>query len=362
MKLFVDNEFKGHHSEYLDIIIKYHQVNSKRLVLAVSQEYYNNRKDIHHVDNIVFVVLKKTLNLLDKFKEVKQIQEIAKEFSVNEICLLNFNYYFKLMFFFGKKYSISGIYFMPYLMKSNISKKEYRLKTIQFKSIFLFCNIKSIMILNDTDAVSKFNNLFKNNKFSYLVDPVYYLEEPSLSTSNREKLVLSFLGEVSPRKGIFQFLDALDNLEKEKLNKLEICIAGNSTVFKEEILVRIGVLEKKCPTLFGNVYLDRVEESVFNTILLKADIVLCLHQKVEGSSGIVGKASVFKKPIIGPKEGLIGCLIKKYGIGVQINTKDPLNISKAIENILEKRIQIEDHKFEHYVEDHSPDQFVKKLI
>ena len=43
MKLYVDNEFKGHHSEYLDIIIKNHQVNRKVLVLAVSEEYYNNR-------------------------------------------------------------------------------------------------------------------------------------------------------------------------------------------------------------------------------------------------------------------------------------------------------------------------------
>lgn len=362
MKLFVDNEYKGHHSEYLDILINYHIDIKESLVLAVCQEYYNTRKDVHKIDYITFVILKKPKNLFEKIREVRNISKIAKRYSVGEVFLLNFNEYFKTMFFFSNLHLISGIYFMPFLLKSNISKKEYYLKIIYFKAIFLFCNIKSVMILNDKDGVYRLNNYFKNNKFTYLTDPVFSSNVPDFHESKDNKLTLSFLGEVSPRKGIFQFLDALDKIDKKKLSELRINIVGNSTIYKEKVLHRIIKIKKKCPKIFDNIYLDRVGEDTFNSVLLSSNVVLCLHQQLEGSSGIVGKAAIFKKTIIGPKDGLIGSLISEYGLGVQINTKDSSEISKSILNLLEESFVIEDFKFEKYVSDHSPNLFVNKII
>ena len=52
------------------------------------------------------------------------------------------------------------------------------------------------------------------------------------------------------------------------------------------------------------------------------DVILMPYHLTSLSSGILGYAAVFNKPVIGPDNGLIGNLIKKYELG--ISTQFPL--------------------------------------
>ena len=172
----------------------------------------------------------------------------------------------------------------------------------------------------------------------------------------------SFLGEISPRKGIFHLLKALNNLPHLNLDKINVTIAGNPSIYKGKILIEIDKLNEKHPNLFKEVLLERITDDKFEELLYASDIVLCLHQVVEGSSGILGKAALFSKPVIGPNKGLIGELIDEYKLGIQIDT----TVVEQIIYAINKAILLEDSLIlrdcQKYVDEHSPDKFVKTLI
>ena len=51
------------------------------------------------------------------------------------------------------------------------------------------------------------------------------------------------------------------------------------------------------------------------------------YQFTNLSSGVLGYAAVFDKPVIGPDGGLIGNLIKENNLGVTISDVSPLGIA-----------------------------------
>ena len=364
MKLFVDTEYKGHHSEYLEILINSYIKSKNRATFIVNPKFIEERRELLNYENINIQTYIKSVSLIKKIKEVKYIKSIADRFNIDEICLLDFNFFYKVVPLFFDRYKVSGIYFMPYLNKNGIALSESLFKYLYFKLIFIINNITSIYILNDKDTVRKFRLKFNNKKFSYLVDPVFVKEDISISKCDDNQLInFCFLGEISPRKGVFQFLDALGRLKIDELEKISVSFGGNSSIYKKQILLEIAKLEIKNPRLFRDVDLDRISDDKFHSILFNSDVVLCLHQVLEGSSGIVGKASLYSKPIIGPENGLIGELIGKYNLGIQINTSDINQITGAIR----ETICFNGKKlggcvgFKQYVDEHSPSNFVETL-
>lgn len=365
MQLFVDTDYKGHHSEYLDIIIEYHLKNNIKAAFIVHPTFLKNRAGLIDNRNILIFEYQCSNSLKDKYIEFKFINNIISNNSISECCLLNFNYYFKIFPIVKVNVIFKGIYFMPYLNKEEIGLKEKFFKYLYFKIILFKNNFNSIYILNDKNAIVKFNDYFETKTFKYLVDPVYTknsIEIYDLPIES-EFLNFSFLGEISPRKGIYQLLGALNKLPNETLNKINISIAGNATIYKDDVLIKINLLKDNFPSLFKEVLLERISDEKFEKLLSESDAIFCLHQILEGSSGIIGKAALFRTPVIGPKKGLIGALIKEYNLGFQLDTSNEFEIVNIIELIVkEKKSKTQDYLFSKYVEDHNPQLFLNILM
>ena len=73
------------------------------------------------------------------------------------------------------------------------------------------------------------------------------------------------------------------------------------------------------------------------------------------SSGVLGYAAVFKKPVIGPSDGLIGNLIKRNGLGMCL----PYVSKDYIKKEFGKRLQAFETK---YVEKNDVSEFIRIIL
>jgi len=359
MQLFVDTEYRGHHSEYLSIVVEKAISLDMEVCFLVHPSFLQSRPEIKSVKNVHIYTATSATSIWELVKEIRFIRQIVRLHPISHCCFLDLNHYFKLLPLLALKCKMSGIYFMPFLMKENVSWSEKIIKTFYFRHLLSHKGTWRIFLLNDKKAVILFNNYFQTNKFKYLVDPVYGLSEPKgeNKTNLGQHLNFAFLGEISTRKGIFQLFKAIPILPLEILIQIDFTIAGNASHQKNHIEQSIISLKEKHPHLFREVILERISDKKFEEIISQTDIVLCLHQVLEGSSGIVGKAAITAKPIIGPHKGLIGELIQEYKLGKQIDTQNPEQIAMAITYAVEKGITINTNDSNRYVEERSPANF-----
>lgn len=367
MYLFVDTEFRGHHSEYLDILIRHTIEMKMESNFIVSDEYLKSRPKLGNTDTHKFTKICSTGNFISEFSS---ILNIVRQQSFHRCYLLNFNRYFKIIPFWLKPtIPIFSIYFLPFLAKKNISTSELVTKCFYMKLITQNPNVKKIFVLNDAAIASELNQKLDTDKFHPLADPVFIYgngfminRRNSETAQKNSKTSFLFLGEVSERKGIYKLLSAIRHIPPDVRKRITINIAGNASNDANNIRQAIEKLSTFHPNLFKFVSLSRINENTFEKLLFSADYILLLHQRSEGSSGILGKASVARKPVIGPREGLIGKLIREYNLGIQIDTKDPRAIASALIQCSASYSEAVKHNFSGFMIDHSPEKFVSTLL
>ena len=156
-------------------------------------------------------------------------------------------------------------------------------------------------------------------------------------------------------------LKVIDNLNEDIRNRISITIAGNASKKKELVAQMISEIQVKYYGLIEEVVLDRISDEHFEEILANTDVVLCLHQILEGSSGVIGKAAAFNKIIIGPKKGLIGELMSDYKLGIQVNTSDVNEICQGFKYIVSKNAAVPKGRVKEYVMERTPLKFFHAL-
>jgi hypothetical protein len=73
------------------------------------------------------------------------------------------------------------------------------------------------------------------------------------------------------------------------------------------------------------------------------------------SSGAIGYASLFGKPVLGPSSGLIGRLIEENNLGITIDTIDGVHIARGINELC--NMHISDDKLRKYADTHTVEEF-----
>ena len=54
------------------------------------------------------------------------------------------------------------------------------------------------------------------------------------------------------------------------------------------------------------------------------------YEAVDLSSGVIGYAAYYNKPVIGPSGGLLGKIIRRYQLGTALQDITPSSLAKAI--------------------------------
>lgn len=225
------------------------------------------------------------------------------------------------VFFSKKKIAINGILYRLYTRED---EKGLSCVLDAFKCFIVgkLKVFKNIFILNDEVTARYLNIRYKTQKFKYLGDPyvpincsgINFRKNNYISASS---VVFAHIGSLSYNKGTIEVLNSLRYIPSENKNNYTFVFAGKILdEIRKEFYVILDEVKEKCRVL---VYDEFCSYEFFADICNSCDALVIPYRRTAQSSGIIGYASQFGKPVISLNRGLLGCLIRRYSLGFLIN-------------------------------------------
>jgi len=231
--------------------------------------------------------------------------------------------------------------------------------------------LEHIYILNDEDQAKFLNDKYsRSNFFIPLPDPILIppknrsVRRFNLPTKPEGMKRFLVFGSLSERKGIFLILDVLQRLSNTITQQVEFVFAGKIVDQSRDTFFKaLDTLRIKRPNLRIH-YLDIfVPYASIPEMFLKSDFILVPYLGSQASSGILGHAALYRKPVIGPDRGLVGKLIRSYSLGTTIAAMDANNLAESITNFSKKeKTNTKSSEMQRYVEERHPTRFVETLF
>lgn len=218
----------------------------------------------------------------------------------------------------------------------------------------------TVMLLNTHKYVDYYNNKFHTNKYKYLTDPV--TTDLTKGSSLRDSLnipmeakVFVHLGVMGRHKGTLNLLDAIRMLSEEDAN-------DNYFIFGGKVLDDIRdefykKLEKLVSSYHIIVYDEFCKYELFCSLYKTCDYVIFPYLPRPNSSGLLGNAALYGKPVITTDGGAMGDLVREYHLGRLMPDNNPDSIFNAIKNP-----QPSDFAPMMYVKDHTIDNFCNQVF
>lgn len=218
--------------------------------------------------------------------------------------------------------------------------------------------VETVFVLNDEDSANRFNEIYNTTKFKFLPDPVPHVDVNSVKNIRHEigipdnhTMYLHF-GGLDKRKGTLDILNAIIATPSEMLKDKTFVFAGKQKdSLRKEFYTLLEVAKQKAEVLVFDEFCSY--EFLYN-LCFSCDVVLMPYHLTNLSSGVLGYASLLGKPVIGPKDGLIGHLITKYELGKVIDI--PIN-ADALQSVPTK-LGLQDA----YVRLNQLDNFIKLIM
>lgn len=365
------NEFCGHAFEYtVNLYDKAKKTKAMEFVFVVPDRFiiYSNGNFVS-TDNIQVEFLKDECRVRSKKRFIKawgknlNLRKWIKKYKPNYVHLISYDEYYPYLPFLtirGVRYS--GIYYYIYYYdKSGILKRFYY--------SFLMClmckckNIKRVYFCNDYRAANYTNRYFDTDKCRGLVDPVVSIKKSGYvdirrqyGISDEEKVFFHF-GVLSRRKGSLLIMQAIQKLQPSILaNAYFIFVGEIQEDIKDEIYdmshrihsSHILIIDRFCSY-------DRLADFCYC-----ADYLLMPYLDTSQSSGMLGYASRYNLPVIGPATNLLGKLIRLYKLGYTFETDSLGDFVKLLrERIIDKgRVNVSDS----YSESNTPEIFGQTIF
>ena len=337
--LIFDSSVTGHHLEYLHhYYMEAIGHTDEEYVIMVPNDFIKVKKEYEwpYSSNISFfyipeedeILLKETNFYKLGWNTSKILQRAVRKIKPDRVLLTMLMQFIPfIIFLLPRNVRVRGIMYKIYLYEVHrMGKLRLAAERLRFWLAARSSKIEQIFVLNDEDSARTFNTLYSTSKFRSLPDPV-----PSVDFS-KVKSVREELG-VSPVEKLYLHFGGLDG-RKGTIDILKSIIASKKGELKDSCFVFAGRINKNTLNDFYDLLSVAKEKTrilVFDqfcsydflwNLCYSCDVILMPYHLTSLSSGILGYAAVFNKPVIGPDNGLIGNLIKKYELG--ISTQFPL--------------------------------------
>ena len=394
--LLFDPSVVGHHLEYPSHFMNYvaNKGVNHELHFAVHSEFEHRAPDLVELANAypdrlkVHPIDESEQNAVESASISRRVlsswniaEKYARKLEVDHCVFLEMNLYQPVLGLLRARnvpFRISGILFFPYvrievanssfLERVKAKIERYR-KHWQIRWVLSNPQMEAIFLFNDAKGAQQLNAIHATNKFRALPDPVLprkgYTEEtasPFKPTDARGHFL--FFGAMRKQKGVRELIQAMRLLSEKEARQTALHILGRSSEdFANELRRLVEGLRQAQPHLHVQ-HEDRfLEYAELERALDSCDVVLAPYQRTEGSSGVIGHAAKHGKPVIGPNTGLIGTLIRDYGLGRATNTSDPSDIAGAIQEALDDPRELASKEdMQRYVNERSPDQFASTVV
>jgi len=370
----------GHHVEYLthiiNFLIKYNNLSydyyfliNKDFVKLFNNKFSSNIKFIYLSNYEIKVINKLQFIILRDIANYYLLRKYTRLYNPNQVIILDINTC-RLSLFFYRNFlaNISGILFHPYT-----SEPINRLRKIKekFFTILMLSNprVKRIFVLDDDGAKKELNMIFNSyNRFEVLPDPINATRSkhnfnPYFDLDIKNRKVFLHFGALSKRKGTLEIIKSINYLPERILQEVKIVIIGKAVPkFDKQIKLQLNKIKSKHKNciIYINRYLPAEE---IESYITSSSCLLIPYKNYGSSSGIIGLAAKYGKPVIGPDLGYLGKTIKKYSLGYGVKCL-PKDIALAISNCYDNGDDNLGNNLRRidYIKEKTPDKFVKTLM
>ena len=274
-------------------------------------------------------------NLFCSYKRARLVARMAKQYDIDEILILVYLSVLPfILYFLPSKTSISGIVHSIYLYKWNgMSLKEKLFNILTYKSLAVCRKSKSVFMLNDECSSCYLNRKFKSQKFKLLPDP--FKENSTKRTDLRAKLgiephesIYLHFGGLTYRKGTYKILEAIYCLTPEESRGKCFVFAGRiSKALRDNFYSLYNQLKEHHHIILIDEF---CEEEFLHDLCYTSDFILIPYDYTSVSSGVIGFAAYYGKPVIGPAAGLQGKLIRRFRLGMRLPHNNVAELKSAI--------------------------------
>src|SRR5487761_1507818 len=181
------------------------------------------------------------------------------------------------------------------------------------------------------------------SKVRAVPDPVYPLA-PGVDGDNvladslpRGRVALLLFGHLTERKGTLTLLESLRLVPEHVAARPTVILAGK---VDPAIADRVAALRQQLDFLQPNLVLTLVDRRLstgeIGALVARADAVLAPYQRFVGSSGVLLWAARAGKPLLTQDFGLIGPLVRRYRLGLAVESDQHEALAAGIVRIVQE--------------------------
>lgn len=364
-KIIFDYQLNGHNIEYIHHLYEGASRDAQTKYIFSLPEEFDEVKHFMEwpaANNIEFdlyrlSVVKSSRPIITALKSSLYLRRLAKKTGAEEIILV---WMMAVLPFIGflmpEGVKITGIVYNIYLYLWKQYSLTGKVANVLKYWVLTHCKtISKVFILNDNSAVCKLNRLWKTDKYKYLPDPYVPFNEESIKDLRSElgieegKTICLHLGAMSFKKGTLTVLNIIDNSSEEQLRNYAFVFAGKIYPdIKDRFYERVNRLKNKVQIVVKDGFLPY---ETMGSMVYTCDKVILPYTRIDASSGSIAYASQFGKTVYAPNKGLLGKLVRRYGIGVVLDDFYDVNSLSAI-----------NRKENTYCAQHKVEDFYKTLL
>ena len=387
--LVFDAAASGHHGEFLENLIAGADLDDLRSLFFLCHPELEKRLVLAQKSRgLECNILPLTETEIDYFDSAKGIFELGKrqlevlsrhvdKIEPSEILLMhmNFHQYALRSWQLPKGVSVRGILLNPYTPTDRahgFRAKAFAFltgirKRIQFCLMLQNKAIEKIFLLNDPRMAMCLNEWHhKRPVFGSICDPIPASSPVSDPTVNRGSYTLLLAGSLAPRKGCIEALLAFAELGKATDRRISLRIVGRfrseEPLFRRRACELVDSINLLASHLDVRLEEGFVEDDVLSREFANADCILVPYLEFYGSSGMIGHACRYRKPILACRDGLIGEIVRDRSLGICIDPRDRKGFSQRMLRMLEDDFVYDAPAAEAYVSQACYRKFASSLL
>ncbi len=371
-------------SGYLDIVVLPKFIHRHSDVVEMAEKYGQNRVKFVPITPAEAKSMAPRLNLLSRkrlaFQEWCLLCKYAELLKATHGLLMYFDTY-QLPILLARRPPclLSGIYFRPtfhygdfehYTPSWNERLRQWREKH-HLSLVLRQPWLKTIFCL-DPFVVKYFDQFKTQAKAVYLPDPVQIYRNSELEPEklwknlgiNSSRKVFLLFGALNRRKGLYKLFDAIRLLPPELCQKFCLLLVGSiSSKDKSPVQAQIEQLTQSLPVQIVT-HDQFVGEWEIQAYFQIADFVLAPYQRHVGMSGILLLAAASQKPVLSSDYGLMREIVRRYELGLTVDSSVPEKISKGLTRFLEEDSEKLGNrtKMKSFAEQNSAEKFASVIL
>lgn len=344
--VFIETSLRGHRYEYLKNLYDYAcRQKKERVVFVVPfDERLKTWEAEKHANVVIDIIAPEDVkrctegNLLKaSWQKAKLVRRYVEKHHASHVFLIFLMLYMPaLLLQLPKGVTVSGIVYRSFLWEDSLKQSRLR-KWMEWTRYWFMARsrkVSHVLMLNDSHSADMLNQHLHTHKFLRLPDPYTPLEgelqdvRAQIGMGNDDRLFIT-IGQLDGRKSVIETLDAVALQDDEDRQHHWFYFAGRvSDDIKQAFYDRLAQLKEKGCHVF--VKDEFVSFEFLNSLCASCDCILVPYRNTCQSSGCIGYAAQYGKPVIGPSQGLLGHLIRHYRLGFTVDEISPSTLHAAI--------------------------------